>query len=260
MDTVGRLLRMGKNSAAMNMAIDEVILITRKETPTPTLRFYDWTYPSFSFGYFQNIASDVDVQACRKEKIELVKRMTGGGTVIHGWDLTYSLILPRFSGEKSVTEMYQQIGKNLVNAFIKLGIPASLNCISKNQSTSSQNLCLVDLAENDVLFNKKKIAGVSVRRNRNGILFQGYISLDMPPNYMLERVSRDKEICQHVCVNTTAINADVHNISKNTLINSISETYDIGISFISDNMSEKEQSLAEDLAINKYETASWNFD
>ncbi len=260
MDTYGRLLIMGKNCAAMNMAIDEAILITRKETPTPTLRFYDWTNPAFSFGYFQNIASDVDVQACREEKIELVKRMTGGGTVLHGWDLTYSLILPRYSGEKSVSQMYQQIGKNLVNAFIKLGIPASLNCISEKQSTSSQNLCLIDLVENDVLFNNKKIAGVSVRRNRNGILFQGYISLDMPPNYMLKRVSRDKEICQHVRVNTTAINADEHNISKDILINSISETYDIGISFITDNMSEKEQSLAEDLAINKYETESWNFD
>lgn len=260
MDAYGRLLIMGKNSAAMNMAIDEAILITRKETPIPTLRFYDWTNPAFSFGYFQNIASDIDVHACRQEKIELVKRMTGGGTVLHGWDLTYSLILPRYSGEKTVSQMYQQIGKNLVNAFVKLGVPASLNCISENQSTLSQNLCLIDLAENDVLLNNKKIAGVSVRRNRNGILFQGYISLDMPPNYMLKRVSRDKEIYQQVRVNTTAINVDEHNISKDILINSISETYDIGISFITDNMSEKEQSLAEDLAINKYETESWNFD
>lgn len=260
MDTYGRLLIMGKNSAAMNMAIDEAILITRKEMPIPTLRFYDWTKPAFSFGYFQNIASDVNVQACRQEKIELVKRMTGGGTVVHGWDLTYSLILPRYSGEKSVSQMYQQIGKNLVNTFVKLGIPASLNCISNNQSTSSQNLCLIDLAENDVLFNNKKIAGVSVRRNRNGILFQGYISLDMPPNYMLKRVSRDKEICQQVKDNSTAINSDKRMISRKALINAISETYDIGISFITDNMSEKEQNLAEELVRYKYETDAWNYD
>ena len=259
MDTYGRLLIMGKNSAAMNMAIDEAILITRKEMPIPTLRFYGWTKPAFSFGYFQNIASDVNVQACRQEKIELVKRMTGGGTVIHGWDLTYSLILPRYSGEKSVSQMYQQIGKNLVNTFVKLGIPASLNCISNNQSTSSQNLCLIDLAENDVLFNNKKIAGVSVRRNRNGILFQGYISLDMPPDRILKRVSKHNEIYQQVKDNSTAINSDKRMISRKALINTISETYDIGISFITDNMSEKEQKLAEEVANNKYDTDAWNF-
>ena len=259
MDTYGRLLIMGKNSAAMNMAIDEAILITRKETPTPTLRFYDWTYPAFSFGYFQDIASDVDVQACRDKNIELVKRMTGGGTVIHGWDLTYSLIIPRYTGEKSVSQMYQQIGKNLVNAFVKLGIPASLNCISKSQSTPSQRLCLTDLAENDVLCNGKKIAGVSVRRNRNGVLFQGYISLDMPPNPILKRVSSQIEGQEIVHKDAHAINADGCFIKRDILIQSIIETFDIGISFHADNISRKELIIAEDLATNKYETEAWNF-
>ena len=259
MDTCGRLMIMGKNSAAMNMAIDEAILITRKETPTPTLRFYDWANPAFSFGYFQNIASDVDVQACRQEKIELVKRMTGGGTVLHGWDLTYSLILPRYSGEKSVSQMYQQIGKNLVNAFVKLGIPASLNCISKNQSNSSQNLCLIDLAENDVLLNNKKIAGVSVRRNRNGILFQGYISLDMPPNPILKRVSKHPEIQEMLCEKSAAINTDRRSIKRRSLIQAICETYEIGITFNSGKLSQIEREQAETLVRTKYATAAWNF-
>ena len=94
---------MGKNSAAMNMAIDEAILVAQKEAANPTLRFYGWTHPALSFGYFQNIASEVDVEACRADGIELVKRMTGGGTVVHGWELTYTLILPRGAGEISVS-------------------------------------------------------------------------------------------------------------------------------------------------------------
>ncbi len=261
MTTVGRLLIMGKNCAAMNMAIDEAILISLKDIPISTLRFYDWTNPAFSFGYFQNITSDVDVHACHEEKIELVKRMTGGGTVIHGWDLTYSLMLPRSFDEKTISEMYRLIGKNLVNALVKLGISATQYESSTNQNVLSQNLCLTNLAEHDVLYNNKKLAGVSVRRNRNGVLFQGYISLDMPPNPILKRVSKNKEVYQQVIDNSTAINADERRvISKNTLISTISETFDIGISFNTDKMSEKEQILAEDLVKKKYATDKWNFD
>ncbi len=257
--TNGRLLKMGKNCAAMNMAIDEAILISQKNHPIPTLRFYDWMTPAFSFGYFQNITSDVDVHACREENIELVKRMTGGGTVIHGWDLTYSLIKPRYSGEETVSEMYQQIGKNLVNAFRKLGIPATRYIPSTNQATLSQNICLTNLAEHDVLCNKKKVAGVSVRRNRNGILFQGYISLDSPPNPILKRVSKHKEGQKVVKENSSAINTEECFINRNILIQTICETFDIGITFNVGKMSEKELVFAEELAKNKYETDAWNF-
>ena len=93
MKTIGRLLNMAANPAAMNMAVDEAMLLSQKEQPNPTLRFYTWSSPAFSFGYFQDIASEVDVEMCRADGIELVKRMTGGGTVVHGWDLTYTLIL-----------------------------------------------------------------------------------------------------------------------------------------------------------------------
>ena len=41
----------------MNMAVDEAILLAQEEQPNPTLRFYGWTQPAFSFGYFQNIAA-----------------------------------------------------------------------------------------------------------------------------------------------------------------------------------------------------------
>ena len=55
METIGRLLNMGKNSAAMNMAIDEAILTAQKEQPNPTLRFYNWTSTSISVSAISKI-------------------------------------------------------------------------------------------------------------------------------------------------------------------------------------------------------------
>lgn len=259
METTGRLLNMGANPAAMNMAIDEAILLSQKEQPSPTLRFYDWKTPAFSFGYFQDIASEVDVEACRADGIELVKRMTGGGTVVHGWELTYTLVLPRSVGEIGVSESYQRIGKSLVKAFQKLGVPAQCYAVWRDSSEPAPNICLTNPAEYDVMSDDKKLAGVSVRRNRNGIIFQGYISLDIPPLFILDRVSKDSEVQQSVREKSTAINIDGRTVTRDALIQAVSETFDIGIAFHPSKLSSTEHTQAEILVETKYATLPWNF-
>lgn len=259
MEPIGRLLNMGKSSAAMNMAVDETILLSQKEQSTPTLRFYDWETPAFSFGYFQDIASEVDIDACRADGIELVKRMTGGGTVVHGWELTYTLVLPRNVGEIGVSEAYRRIGQSLVKAFQKLGVPAQCYAADADTSQSAQNICLTNPAEYDVMCNEKKLAGVSVRRNRDGILFQGYISLDMPPLSILTRVSKNPDVQKILREKSAAVNAEGRFVTRGTLIQAICETFDLGIAFKSGKLSLTERAQAETLAETKYATTAWNF-
>ena len=294
METIGRLLNMRKNNAAMNMAIDEAILLAQKEQPNPTLRFYDWTQPAFSFGYFQDIAEAVDIDACRADHIELVKRMTGGGTVVHGWELTYTLILPRSDGEISVANAYQRIGQSLVKAFQQLGVPAQcyIACPDTSRAVRNRtyranesfsavrnrtypvetnirnrtyraetNICLTNPAEHDVMSdNNKKLAGVSVRRNRYGIMFQAYISLDMPPPAILTRAAKDPDSQQMLHEKSTAINTDGRAITRNALIQAISETFDLGITFHLGKLSPMERAQAKTLAEIKYATSAWNFE
>ena len=250
---------MGKSSAALNMAIDEAVLLSQRETSKPTLRFYDWETPAFSFGYFQDITAAVDVEKCRAEGIELVKRMTGGGTVVHGWELTYTLILPRTTGEISVSEAYQRIGESLVNAFQKLEVPAQCYKACPEPSGAAPNICLTNPAAYDVMLNGKKLAGVSVRRNRDGMMFQGYISLDMPPAIMLNRISVDSGVQQRVREKSTAVNVAGRSITRETLIQAICETFEIGVTFKRGELSPKERAHAETLVDTKYTKAAWNF-
>lgn len=259
MQASGRLLDMGANPAAMNMAIDEAILLAQKTQPKPTLRFYKWSSAAFSFGYFQDIASEVDVEACRADGIELVKRMTGGGTVVHGWELTYTLVLPRDAAEMDISEAYQRIGQSLVKAFEKLGVPAQCYTACPASSETAPNICLTNPAEHDVMSDDKKLAGVSVRRNRDGIMFQGYISLGMPPSFILNRVSKDPEVQQSVREQSTAINIDGRFITRDALIQAVHETFEIGIAFNSGELSLMERAQAETLVETKYATSAWNF-
>ena len=259
MQAIGRLLDMGANPAAMNMAIDEAILLAQKVQPNPTLRFYEWSSPAFSFGYFQDIASEVDLSACRADGIELVKRMTGGGTVVHGWELTYTLVLPRDAAEMGISEVYQRIGQSLVKAFQKLGVPAQCYAACPDSFETAPNICLTNPAEHDVMSDDKKLAGVSVRRNRDGIMFQGYISLDMPPSSILDRVSKDPDVQQSVREQSTAINVDGRFITRDVLIQAVCETFELGIAFNSGELSLMERAQAETLVETKYATVVWNF-
>ena len=253
----GRLLRMGKNCAAMNMAIDESIMMAQFNVPNPTLRFYEWESPAYSLGYFQDIASEVDVDLCFTEGIELVKRMTGGGTVIHGWDLTYTLILPRENREMRISEIYKSIGRDLKLALSKLRVQTDINLTMTE--TSSQNNCLINIAEHDVICDGNKVAGVSVRRNRNGFLFQGYMSLDIPPEFMLRNASMDPIVQEQLLHESSAINKDGRSIQKEDLITVISDTLDFNIEFTVDELTDIEMNKAFDLADSKYRTNAWNF-
>ena len=75
------------HSAPLNMALDEVLL---GDICEPLLRIYRWEGAAVSFGYFGRYAPVAAAWPGRA----LVRRMTGGGVVPHGSDLTYSLIVP----------------------------------------------------------------------------------------------------------------------------------------------------------------------
>src|SRR4051812_8587196 len=84
------LLRSPAGSAALNMAIDEMLLLNAAKIGKPALRFYSWSEPAASFGYFQRYADVSRATALHP----LVRRPTGGGIVPHDRDWTYSLVFP----------------------------------------------------------------------------------------------------------------------------------------------------------------------
>ena len=100
-------------SAAMNMAIDEALL---EQCGGPTLRFYRWQRPSLSFGYFGKFI-DVAGEATTRE---IVRRWTGGGSVLHGDDLTYSLVTP-------ATDPASSQGPSAIYAALHRAIRAALS-------------------------------------------------------------------------------------------------------------------------------------
>ncbi|MCC6234796.1 MAG: hypothetical protein IT580_19290, partial [Verrucomicrobiales bacterium] len=47
------VLRENLASPSWNMAVDEALLLSTRELEQPILRFYGWSQPAATFGYFQ---------------------------------------------------------------------------------------------------------------------------------------------------------------------------------------------------------------
>ena len=279
MDITWRLLDTSKHSAAMNMAIDEAMLLQQNPTPQPTLRFYDWAQPAFSFGYFQQITAEVDTELCTARNVEIVRRMTGGGTVIHGWDVTYTLIVPHgIEGmPKGISASYRFISDALISGFRRLGIPAGRSPVSDSPRTAHEqrggsspepNSCLAQPVQYDVMCNGKKIAGVSQRRNQIGVMYQGYIALDMPPPELLGLASKQPEQGCILSEKSTAINIEHPTpIARKQLEEAVATGFEAELGaelnphpiWLAGELSHEELDAAVTLAQTKYATAEWNF-
>jgi lipoate-protein ligase A len=162
------------HTAAMNMAIDEVLL---EMAAVPTIRFYRWRSPALSFGYFGKFSH---VAICAAER-DLVRRWTGGGIVFHGDDLTYSIVIPANDPvfDESSIAIYEKIHRALCGALARHNQGAELvpvaNQVRAGDRRSCDNNCFANPVRADVMLDGRKIAGAAQRRTRRGLLQQGSI-------------------------------------------------------------------------------------
>ena len=173
------LLNSGKCAAAFNMALDEALLEAMPRLQKPVLRFYGWTEPAATFGYFQKFA---EVAAATKLR-PLIRRPTGGGIVPHDADWTYAAVFPPGHEWHSLKaeESYRRIHDWLRLAFAELKIETELAPCCKKTLPGQ---CFVGHEKSDLLWRGKKIAGAAQRRNKLGLLIQGSVQ---PPPVALTR-------------------------------------------------------------------------
>ena len=161
------------------MALDEALLEAMPRLQAPVLRFYGWTEPAATFGYFQKFS---EVAAATKLR-PLVRRPTGGGIVPHDADWTYAAVFPAGHEWHSLQAeaSYRRIHDWLRLAFAELNVETELAPCCKK---SLPGQCFVGHEKFDLLWNGKKIAGAAQRRNKLGLLIQGSVQ---PPLLPLNR-------------------------------------------------------------------------
>ena len=181
------LLQSGACPSAFNMALDEALLEASAHIGKPVLRFYGWTEPAATFGYFQKYADVERVTLLRP----LIRRPTGGGIVPHDADWTYSLVFPPNHEWHllKAEESYRRVHEWIRSAFAKLNVITELAPCSQKSAIG----CFVGYTKFDLLWNGKKIAGAAQRRNKLGLLVQGSVQ---PPPISPSRVDWEKAMVE----------------------------------------------------------------
>ena len=163
-------------AGAWNMAVDEALLEAAAEGQG-TLRFYRWSEPTLSLGYFQQYPDRWQHEPSRQ--CAVVRRPSGGGAILHDIELTYSLAIPAthpLAADR--LGCYRAMHAALVEALADWGVQAVvLQQADKELHHRQPFLCFQRRAPGDVLVDGVKIAGSAQRRCRGAVLQHGSVLL-----------------------------------------------------------------------------------
>jgi len=160
------------------MAVDEALLESTALSANATLRFYRWSEPTLSLGYFQRL-EDRHLHAESKH-CPVIRRATGGGAILHDHELTYSLVLPRedLSARQKTEQLYSHVHTGIVAALAGFGVDAQVYLpTSACSSNNPPFLCFKHLTSGDVVIAGHKVAGSAQRRRGGAVLQHGSILL-----------------------------------------------------------------------------------
>lgn len=195
-----RLIRSGPLSGAENMALDEALLESvAAGRSLPVLRFYGWQPPAVSLGYFQQLASAVDPEACRQLGYDIVRRLTGGRAVLHDCEVTYAVISPErselFPG--GILENYRVIARGLQQALDSFGLQTSLapgRTACGGNSAAQQSACFTAPATWELLHAGCKMTGSAQKRQGDVFLQHGSIPLDLDPVRLFQALDTEHRL------------------------------------------------------------------
>lgn len=253
-----RLLKLETHDAYTNMAIDEAILTARTRNLAPnTIRFYRWNPSAVSIGKFQNIKKEVHLDNCREHGVDVVRRITGGGTVYHDTEgeITYSVVANKKDLKaENINAVYAKFYDGIAEALKILGINADFN---EGNAKTCPNLTV----------NGKKISG-SAQSHKKGVVLQHgtlLVDVDLEEMFTFLRVPWAKTCIEVINVAKNKITSIKKELGKTVSVeevnNALSEGFKkaLNIQLLEGELTPYENEIASKLYKEKYTTDEWNF-
>ena len=180
-DACWRVLSDGPGDGAWNMAVDDAIAraVGARRAPS-TIRFYAWRRPTVSLGYLQATRGAVERQACDELGVGAVRRPTGGRSVLHDDELTYSVCVPLdpFWTRLTVVESFCLVSEGIMVGLRSLGISGILAGATGSPALRS-DACFQLPRMPAILVAGDKLVGSAQRRYAGSILQHGSLLLGL---------------------------------------------------------------------------------
>ena len=264
MSELYRFLNTHSRDAAMNMAIDESILIHHLNGQVPpTLRVFRWSQPSISLGRFQSIEREIITEQCLERGIALVRRPTGGRAVYHRDEFTYSIVISkRFGVPSGIVASYAFLAQGLLAALAHLGVQAELSDgrVSKNPSAA----CFASSTQADLTSGGFKLIGSAQVWKEDALLQQGSLPLDDRAAEFFTMLRFPDEAARKDALALYAEKTTpLHAFAPNATWDVVAAAFKSGCSsalkvdFVSDALTRSEWELANQLVQDKYSKLEW---
>ncbi len=191
-----RLIPLLAGNGKLHMAIDEWLLKQHQSGHPPILRFYTWSPSAISLGYHQRkYPEDWQNFICKGEKIDLVRRPTGGRAVLHDGDLTYAVVASGFSGSR--IEAYKKICEFLIQGWRNLGVELHYGTAGRGY-INNPNCFGTATGADLVTVDGSKLIGSAQLRRGDAILQHG--SMRLKPDSELFKQVFGEELLDRVAI------------------------------------------------------------
>jgi lipoate-protein ligase A len=253
-----RLLPFETKNAFANMAIDEAVLKARIANAVPnTLRFYKWKPSAVSVGRFQSIEKEVQIGNCRKHSVDIVRRITGGGTVYHdtAGEITYCVVVAKSDLEtESITEVYEKLYACIVKGLDLLGVKADF---TEGNSKACPNLTVQG----------KKISGSSQSHKCGVVLQHGTLLTNVDLNKMFSLIrAKNRSYLDTITVARDRITSLTKEVGREVNDEEVCTALAAGFSqkmnvkMLHEPLTTIETNDVEKLTIEKYSRTEWNLE
>ncbi|MBK5276120.1 MAG: lipoate--protein ligase family protein [Desulfuromonadales bacterium] len=247
------------------MATDEALLQSFvPESSQPVLRIYGWNPPALSIGRFQKAADVLDLERYRDAGLQVVRRITGGGSIYHADELTYSIVCTpeQIPTASSVKDSFRILTGFLMEFYRRLNLDVSyaVDTVSKDHRLGTRTaFCFAGRESFDILAHGKKIGGNAQRRLRNVIFQHGSIPIinrsETGLSYMLDK-------SPEYARGTTSLDECGILMDANSLRLEILAAFrdHFSVKLSSDELTRQESECADRLLLKKYGSDDWNLE
>jgi lipoyl(octanoyl) transferase len=257
-----RLLVTEPQDGPSNMALDEALWRGRLAGDgPPTVRFFAWAPPTVSIGYGQRLDADLNLAACRRWGVGLVRRPTGGSAIYHDGperELTYCVVAGSrdFAGAGELLEAYRWIAQALVEGLGRLGVPAEMVAVVPSASRPPA-FCFARTGSYEIEVAGRKLVGSAQRRRREGFLQHGSVMLGVDAERLRALFPAEGDPLAGMTTIEAAIGRRPgFDEAAAALAEGFTRAH--GIELRPGGLARSEQELADRLVRDKYGTAEWN--
>ncbi len=243
-------LILGRCPADLCMAIDEALMYSKAMGAPNTVRLYVFDPTAVTIGYFQRIADSVNLEEAERLGISVVRRISGGGSVLHDarGEVTYSVVVGEEDVPGDVEESFRHLSGGVVEALRLMGLPAEFVPI------------------NDIVVRSKKISGNAQARRPGVVLQHGTLLYNADLELMARilkapRAKLETHGAASIAERVTTVSRELgRTVTAGEVVEALRRGFEkhFGVELVEGQLTPLEYSLASSLRW-KYRSREWNY-